>query len=129
MLVHVGESFLLVNILQRTTLKKFPRLRLKLYGGTCTGEVFYFNSTEYYEKKIRLGRLQTCEVHIEDSLISKVQACIFFNTQEGWILVDGDMDHQRASTNGTWLYASTDTEMYHGMVFKASQTLFQVMLV
>jgi len=129
MLVHVGESYLLVNVLIRPTLRKFPRLRLMLYGGSCTGEVFYFNATEYYEKKIRIGRLPACEVHIEDSLISKVQACVFFSTAEGWTLVDGDLEQQRASTNGTWLFAGGETEVYSGLVFKASQSLFQALLV
>lgn len=128
-LVHIGESFLLVNVLIRPTLRKFPRLRMMLYGGNCTGEVFYFNATEYYEKKIRIGRLPTCEVHVEDSLISKVQACVFFSTGEGWVLVDGDLDQQRASTNGTWIFAGGETEVYSGLVFKASQSLFQALLV
>lgn len=129
MLVHIGESYLLVNVLIRPNLRKFPRLRMILYGGSCTGEVFYFNATEYYEKKIRIGRLPACEVHIEDSLISKVQACIFFSTAEGWTLVDGDLEQQRASTNGTWVFAGGETEVYSGLVFKASQSLFQALLV
>ena len=129
MLIHIGESFLLANILPRLTLRKFPRLRIMLYGGNCTGEVFYFNATEYYDKKIRIGRLPTCEIRVDDSLISKVQACVFFSTGEGWVLADGDMDQQRASTNGTWLYAGSEVEVYSGLVFKASQSLFQALLV
>jgi len=128
-MLHVGESFLVAQIIQRPNMKKFPRLQLKVYGGNCCGEIFYFNSTEYYEKKVRIGRAPSCEVHIEDTLISKVQVCVFFNTQEGWIAVDGDMDTQRASTNGTWLYARDEVEMYNGLVFKANQTLFQALLV
>lgn len=129
LMLHIGESFIITHIIQRPNMKKFPRLQLKIYGGTCCGEIFYFNSTEYYSKKIRIGRAPSCEVHIDDTLISKVQACVFFNPQEGWIVVDGDIDTQRNSTNGTWLYGSEEVEMYNGLVFKANQTLFQALLV
>ena len=129
LILHIGESFLLPSTLSRPNLKDFPRLQLKVLGGNCCGEIFYFNATEYYDKKIRIGRAAYCEVHIDDSLISKVQACVFFNTVEGWILADGDMDTQRPSTNGTWLYAAEEVELGSGLTFKANQTLFQTLLV
>jgi len=42
----------------------------------------------------------------------------------GWILTDGR--DNKPSTNGTWLYIGEEQTIYNGMIFKASQTLFQV---
>ena len=50
-----------------------PKLRLKLHGGPSSGEVFYFTGKE---TKITMGRMEDCEVHIEDALISKLQTTI-----------------------------------------------------
>ena len=127
-LLHIGESFVVVNIVAMKTQETTPRLRLKLFGGPSTGEVFYFSSNDLPENRIRVGRHSTCEVPIEDGLISKVQFTVHYEDDSGWTLVDGDMDQQRPSTNGTWVYLSDEYEIYNGMVFKVSSTLFQAML-
>ena len=44
-----------------------------------------------------------------------------------WSLIDGDGEKQ--STNGTWLFAEEPYEVQDKMVFKTSQTLFQVDVV
>lgn len=126
-LLHIGESFVVVNLLQSKE-DQTPRLRLKLFGGPSTGEVFYFSSGEVAENRVRVGRHPMCEVPIEDGLISKVQLTIRYEGESGWVLVDGDLDHQRGSTNGTWVYLSDEYEVYNGMVFKVNSTLFQAML-
>ena len=125
-LLHIGESFVVVNLLQSKE-EETPKLRLKLFGGPSTGEVFYFSSGEA-ENRVRVGRHPMCEVPIEDGLISKVQLTVRYEANSGWVLVDGDLDHQRASTNGTWVYLSDEYEVYNGLVFKVNSTLFQAML-
>ena len=42
------------------------------------------------------------------------------------MLVDGDLNNNRSSTNGTWMYLNEDFEIYHGMIFKTNQSLFEV---
>ena len=62
-----------------------------------------FNFTSYFNassETIRIGRLNNCEVQIEDSLLSKYQATIRFYEEKGWILEDGF--ESKLSTNGTW---------------------------
>ncbi len=73
---------------------------------------------------IRIGRLHSCEIHIEDNSLSKYQANISYDPEKGWILMDGYEGRQ--STNGTWLYLSDNYSLYDGMVFKAHQTLLKV---
>jgi hypothetical protein len=38
----------------------FPKLRLKLFGGPSTGEVFIFNPNPV--EKIRVGRMNNCHI-------------------------------------------------------------------
>ena len=61
------------------------KLRLKIFGGPSTGEVFYFSEKDC---KITLGRKEDCEVYIEDALLSKQQATIEVS-KEGWVMRDG----------------------------------------
>lgn len=122
-LLHIGESFVVVNLTPGSS-----KLRLKLFGGPSTGEVFYFAPQNATDSRIRVGRHPVCEVPINDALISKVQFSIQFEEEAGWVLFDGDLDHQRQSTNGTWVYLSDEYEVYNGMVFKVSSTVFQTML-
>lgn len=69
----MGESFILVNLVSPPSGDKSgPRLKLKLYGGPCPGEVFYFSASDYYETYIKIGRLPFCDVQIEDILLSKI---------------------------------------------------------
>ena len=75
-----------------------------------------------------MGRSNTCDVAIEDAVLSKFQASIYFNPEkESWILEDGL--NKKKSLNGTWLYLNDDYEIYNGMTFKANQTLFQASLL
>lgn len=100
------------------------KLRLKLFGGPLTGEVFYFKADT---ERIKIGRSKECEVSIDDAVLSKFQANIFFDIErEIWILEDG-VDKKK-SLNGTWLYINDDFTIYHNMVFKVNQTLFQASL-
>ena len=125
-LINVGESFIVANL----ETQERPRLKLKLFGGPCKGEVFYFIPEDYEGAYVRIGRAQNSEIVIDDNLISKCHVSIWH--QEGsWQVSDGDAEKQRNSTNGTWysllrLYLNDSCELREGMVFKANQTLFEV---
>ena len=52
------------------------KLRLKLFGGPSTGEVFYFTPDDYEPSNpkptiIKIGRSNKCDVVIEDAVLSK----------------------------------------------------------
>jgi predicted component of type VI protein secretion system len=99
-----------------------PKLRLKIFGGPRSGEVFYSNGMDCDE--IKIGRSPHCNVTIDDEVLSKYQCRIFydFNTKT-WVLEDGS--HHKKSLNGTWLYLNEEYSVTDQMVFKAHQTLFQ----
>jgi hypothetical protein len=111
MLIHVGESYFVCNFIDRG--EGGPQtLRLKLFGGPCTGEIRYYNAEEYVGRHFALGRSPMCEIYIDDNHLSKVQLLITYAKNQ-WVLIDGD--GKRSSTNGTWLYVSSETVIRHKM--------------
>lgn len=118
-LLFMGEHYLLFNLSPDEAL-----LRVKLLGPPSNDKVYEYYSQDYIENCVKIGRGGFCDIIIEDSLASKVQCCINFNSR--WVLVDGDGD--KSSTNGVWLYLSEPLEIVHGMFFKANHTVFQVTL-
>ncbi len=83
-LLNLGESFIIVNLVnEKFSLANYSisthdskessdcsqKLRLKLFGGPCTGEVFYFKPDS---DVIKIGRSTQCDVAIEDAVLSKV---------------------------------------------------------
>lgn len=107
---------------QVDTGNEIPKLRLKIFGGPRSGEVFYSNGMDWDE--IKIGRSPHCNVTIDDEVLSKYQCRIYydFNTKT-WVLEDGS--HHKKSLNGTWLYLNEEYTVSDQMVFKAHQTLFQ----
>lgn len=85
-LLNMGESFIIVNLINEKNSggsgnysisthdsKKSGdsyhlKLRLKLFGGPSTGEVFYFKPDQ---EGIKIGRSTSCDVVIEDAVLSK----------------------------------------------------------
>lgn len=138
-LLNLGESFIIVNLInEKYNFANYSvsthdskesqdsplKLRLKLFGGPCTGEVFYFKPDV---EPIKIGRSNQCDVIIEDAVLSKLQSHIYYNQEkDSWFLEDGF--NNKKSLNGTWLYLNDDYDLYNGMTFKANQTLFQATL-
>jgi len=96
-LVNVGESFAVANF----EMQDRPRLKLKLFGGPCKGEVYFFAPEDYATAYIRIGRAQSSEIVIDDNLISKCHASMW-KEEQGWMVADGDAEKRKPSTNGTW---------------------------
>ena len=116
-LILIGSNFILVTLVEN-------KLKLKVFGVASAGDVYYFNAHE--DSVVSIGRKPTCDVHVSDSLASKMQAWVQFAGD--WVLHDGDCSTFKPSTNGTWLYLSEGFEVYSGMTFKAIHTLFEAEL-
>ena len=81
---------------------------------------------------IKIGRATSCEVCIDDILLSRVHCTIEYKNQVGWIIRDGyrseesqESDDIKWSTNGTWLHAFEDTPIYEGMILRSDNHLFR----
>ena len=83
-----------------------------------------------FNRTIKIGRTNDCDVRIKDKMISKVQFHIRVrrsaHNETEWVLIDGIND--KPSTNGTWLYINEDLMLFNGMVFKANLSIFKVHL-
>lgn len=53
-------------------------------------------------KEVKIGRMSSCDIKINDSGLSRTQCVIRFDN--GWHLIDADGTPGRTSTNGTWVY-------------------------
>lgn len=71
-----------------------------------------------------LGRDKSANISIEDKLLSKFHCTFLYDIKKGWILMDG-ID-SKDSTNGTWLFANEDFQIFNKMIFRSNQSLFQV---
>jgi hypothetical protein len=124
-LINVGESFILVNILRRNNMDCYPKIRLKLFRCGFPSEVFYFSAQEFYLCSITIGRGKRCHICLNDNMISKQHASIFFTSDRSWSIIDGTVT--KNSLNGTWLYVSKDVRLGPGVEFKSCESLFKVM--
>ena len=134
MILNVGEAHIVVNIHSKDDsedvgagitgeddAQKGARLKLKIFGGPTSGEIFYFKNEG---QEILVGRTPNCDVRIDDKLLSKTQCHIkcIDNNDSQWTVIDGY--NGKGSTNGTWVYLNEDFEVYDGVSFKANQTIF-----
>jgi len=57
-----------------------------------------------------VGRSPNCDIRIDDELLSKTQAHVYFDKNENaWVIMDGYQG--KPSTNGTWLYVNEEHQI------------------
>lgn len=120
-----------------------------MVGGPAYGQFFVRNPLDSSKQHV-LGRVDDCDIFIDDKVLSKRhctfqylpgpapinqngpsdfhidQQCEDGVFSEGhWVLKDG---YASASLNGTWAYLSQETPIHHKMTFKASEILFEANL-
>lgn len=77
---------------------------------------------------INIGRIQNCDIVIEDMMLSKIQCCIEYNAKDKCFYLN-DGDGKKESTNGTWVFILNPTKIFNNFMFKAEHTLFVANLV
>ncbi len=95
------------------------------------------------DRVIRIGRMSDCDIKFDDTSLSRYQCTYHFfggrwflekiqkkyrlyYKENQWVVEDGY--NGKGSTNGTWLFVDEFFKIYDGMVFKAGQTLFNILL-
>lgn len=119
MIINIGASYLAFSQVESN---KKQLINVKIMGEERSS--ICFESSNFLEKPIHIGRCITCDLRLDDNLLSKVHSTLY-HSPSGWYLIDGDQE--KRSTNGTWLYLTEDLEMYSGMIFKCNQSVFQVL--
>ena len=69
-----------------------------------------------------IGRSKNSDIQIYDNCLSKINCTLYFENNL-WILQDGKRFGNK-STNGTWLYAFEDNEIFDKMIFKSNKYNF-----
>ncbi|CAI2370941.1 unnamed protein product [Moneuplotes crassus] len=143
-LINIGESYLIINLISTSQRIKalesdtesddddsfkvdrgddIPKIRIKVFGGPNSGQVFYSNGMDTDE--IKIGRSNYCNISINDEVLSKYQSKIYYDFDLGhWMIKDGG--DKKCSLNGTWLYLNEEYTLYEGMKFKAHSLIFLV---
>ena len=122
-IINIGNSYLAfsydiyLNNQEKKKSKKFLFLKI-------------FNQYKEYEPIIlgkdknvyTIGRSKSSDITIDDNLLSKINCNIVCN--DGiWKIQDGT-GKGKQSTNGIWLYALEDFELFDGMIFRSNKFNF-----
>ena len=122
-IINIGNSYLAfsyniyLNNQEKNKSKKFLFLKIinkdKKYDPIILGKD---------KNKYTIGRSKNSDILIEDILLSKINCCLYY-VNDKWMIKDENQDG-KPSTNGTWLYASEDSEIFNEMIFKSNKYNF-----
>ena len=129
-LVNVGSNYLVIYLeSNKITVKIFNHSILENNENAaqaCELKIFEFEQDK--NKIITIGRSQKCDIFLEDMMLSKTQACIEYNANDGCVyLCDGD--NKKESTNGTWVFILNPFMITDNFLFKAEHTLFAATII
>lgn len=131
-LLSLGENYLVItlgideDILLEENDNGFVKSEKNINFKMFSGNIKQCNLTFSPNKTpIIIGRSKDCDVIIEDKMLSRFHCSIEFR-KDKWFVTDGYLENNniKKSTNGTWIYASEDTLISNGMIFKANNSLF-----
>ena len=102
-------------------------LNIKVFSEIPQAEPHFFNPKQF--KRIYIGRDVSCNIIIDDSLLSRVHCTIEYDEENGWVIYDGRIDDDeyknKPSTNGTWLYLIEEIPIEDGLIFKNNKNAFE----
>ena len=129
-LINIGANYLVICI-------ENTDLEIKIFNNNILEsnneekkkfDTICFKINDNEDKIITIGRNKKCDVSIEDMMMSKIQSCIKYNSEEkAFYLYDGNS--KRESMNGTWVYIMNPILITDNFIFKAEHTLFVVNLI
>ena len=122
-IINIGNSYLVfsydiyLNEENKNVRKKL--LFLKIYNeNNIYDPMILGKDKDYYT----IGRSRNNDIIINDMLLSNINCFIYFNSGH-WMIQDGN-ENGKKSTNGTWLYAYENNEIYDKMIFKSNKYNF-----
>ena len=106
-------------------------LNIRVFSDLPQTEPYFFNPKQF--KRIYIGRDISCNIIVDDSLLSRVHCTIDYSEEEGWVIYDGRIDEDenknKPSTNGTWLFLIEESEIYDGLIFKNNKNAFECHII
>jgi hypothetical protein len=139
-LINMGNSYIVcsfgvdeLNLSETNIVDADKILNIKVYSDFQNAELHFFNPQQF--KKIYIGRDASCNIIVDDTLLSRIHCTIEYKegTGEGWYISDGRADdelyEEKPSTNGTWLCLMEETPIKDGMIFKSNQNQFKCHII
>ena len=122
LLINIGETYIVFSFNDSNE----NEITIKLFTGEEQRNTYSFNCEN--QKCIIIGRdSSTCDVIIDDKMLSRVHCCINYKEKDkikGWYIKDGNLQGKK-STNDTWFYSAEETLIYDQMIFKTNHNLFK----
>ena len=137
-LINIGNSYIVCtfgvdeyNINEKGIADADNILNIKVFSEIPKTEPYFFNPQQI--KRIYVGRDISCNIIVNDTLLSRVHCTIEYKNNEGWFISDGKIDDElsekRPSTNGTWLYLIEETPISDKMIFKSNQNVYECHII
>lgn len=113
-------------------------IHLNVFDNTTAQQCKVYSFEPKHKLMIKIGKKEyNNQIELEDALISKSNSYIQYYSKEGWYLNDGRINDKSdfiqiknkstqviPSTNGTWILAIDEVEIYDGMIFRGLSNLF-----
>ena len=137
-LINMGNSYIVcsfgideLNISETSIIDADKILNIKVYSEVQKAEPHFFNPQQF--KKIYIGRDISCNIIVDDTLLSRIHCTIEYKEGEGWLIMDGRANdgfcEDKPSTNGTWLCLMEEMPIKDGMIFKSNQNQYKCTLI
>ena len=137
-LINIGNSYIVCtfgvdeyNINEKGIADADNILNIKVFSEIPKTEPYFFNPQQI--KTVYVGRDISCNIIVNDTLLSRVHCTIEYKDNEGWFILDGKIDEElsekRPSTNGTWLYLTEEASISDKMIFKSNQNVYECHII
>ena len=118
-LINIGDSYLIFTFNNKDN--KENNIFIKAYSGIINYKPMNFKTLK--NKFFTIGRSEDGDVILQDKMLSRIHCILIYEEEEGWFIKDGNEIGQ-PSTNGTWVFAYDEFEIYDNMLFKSNCCLF-----
>ena len=129
-LINVGNNYLVICIEKEYFIVKI--FNNSISENNNQRDKKFITKKFKIEKKdfsLTIGRNKTCDICIDDMMMSKIQSTIkYIHKEKSFYLFDGN-SQKKESMNGTWVYILNPILITDNFIFKAEHTLFVVNLI
>ena len=137
-LINIGNSYIVCtfgvdeyDVNEKGIVDADKILNIKVFSEIPKTDPYFFNPQQF--KRIYVGRDISCNIILEDTLLSRFHCTLEYKDEEGWVIYDGKIDDEltekKPSTNGTWLYLIEETQITDSMIFKSNQNVYDCHII
>ena len=88
-LINIGESYIVANFAADPDFANVVQLKLRVFSA-IKADLPDLYTCQNIDQVLVIGRSPNCDIRIDDELLSKMQATVYFNSiQKMWAIEDG----------------------------------------